>query len=132
MIAFIPNLLPMLLMLALMYWLDITLKKSTAVVFTIAFGIAVDDTIHFISRFVNMQQKNKSVEVALKATWQSTGKAILITSLVLIGGFGSFAFSSFQSTFLTGTLVSIALLGAVLSDLIILPALLLRYYKTKK
>ncbi|MEL6560285.1 MAG: efflux RND transporter permease subunit [Bacteroidota bacterium] len=131
-IAFIPNLLPMLLMLALMYWLDITLKKSTAVVFTIAFGIAVDDTIHFISRFVNMQRKRKSAEEVLKATWQSTGKAILITSVVLIGGFGSFAFSSFQSTFLTGTLVSIALLGAVVSDLIILPALILRYYKTKK
>lgn len=131
-IAFIPNLLPMLLMLALMYWLDITLKKSTAVVFTIAFGISVDDTIHFISRFVNMRRKNKTLEEVLQATWQSTGKAILITSLVLIGGFGSFAFSSFQSTFLTGTLVSIALLGAVISDLVILPALILRFYLQKQ
>lgn len=131
-IAFIPNLLPMLLMLALMYWLDITLKKSTAVVFTIAFGIAVDDTIHFVSRFVSMQRDRKTTEEVLQATWRSTGKAILITSLVLIGGFGSFAFSSFQSTFLTGTLVSIALLGAVISDLIILPALILRYYQSRK
>ena len=128
-IAFIPNILPMLLMLGLMYWLDISLKKSTAVVFTIAFGIAVDDTIHFISRFQCLLQQGSTVSESLSKTWHSTGKAILITSMVLIGGFGSFVFSSFQSTFLTGTLVSVALLTAVLSDLIVLPALLSRFYK---
>lgn len=130
-IAFIPNLLPMLAMFGLMYWFDITLKKSTAVVFTIAFGIAVDDTIHFVSRFQQLLKNGDSTLVALQHAWQSTGKAILITSLVLIGGFGSFAFSAFQSTFLTGTLVSAALLMAVLSDLIVLPVLLNRFYKKK-
>ena len=128
-IAFIPNVLPMLLMLGLMYWLDITLKKSTAVIFTIAFGIAVDDTIHFLSRFRYMLQQGMSASEALHNTRQTTGKAILITSLVLVAGFGSFAFSSFQSTFLTGTLVSAVLLTAVFADLVLLVVLIRKGYQ---
>ncbi|MGB3465373.1 MAG: efflux RND transporter permease subunit [Cyclobacteriaceae bacterium] len=126
-ISLIVNLLPMVVMLCLMYWLDITLKKSTAVVFTIAFGIAVDDTIHFISSLQYSLSLKLSVREAVIATWKTTGRAILITSLVLVGGFGSFIFSDFQSTFLTGSLISIALLTAVLADLLILPALLFHF-----
>ncbi len=130
-IAIIPNVLPLIAMFLLMYWLDISLKKSTAVVFTIAFGIAVDDTIHFLSRLKTELSRKVPLNLALNKTFHSTGKAILITSFLLIGGFGSFAFSTFQSTFLTGTMVSIALVSALIADLILLPCLIMMFYKEK-
>ncbi|MEL7148116.1 MAG: MMPL family transporter, partial [Bacteroidota bacterium] len=79
----------------------------------------------------NLLNAGKPSQDALRETWHTTGKAILTTSVVLIGGFGSFAFSSFQSTFLTGTLVSAALLAAVFADLVLLVALIVKCYPAK-
>lgn len=124
-IALIPNLLPLLFVAGLMGWLGIGLKMSTAIIYTIAFGIAVDDTIHFLSRFRSEMKKGASVEVALKETYLSTGKAILITSVILVLGFGILMLSTFNTTFLTGLFISLSLLFAVFSDLFLLPVLLI-------
>ncbi|MEM7369775.1 MAG: MMPL family transporter [Bacteroidota bacterium] len=123
-IALIPNLLPLLFVAGLMGWIGIGLKMSTAIIYTIAFGIAVDDTIHFLSRFRSEIKKTSSVEEALRRTYLSTGKAILITSLILVLGFGILMFSAFRTTFLTGMFISLSLLFAVFADLFLLPVLL--------
>lgn len=124
-LALLPNLLPLLLILGLIGWVGLGLKMSTVVVFTIAFGIAVDDTIHFMSRLKTERQHSPAT--ALRTTFLSTGKAIVITSVLLILGFGVLLFSAFQTTFLTGLLVSLALLFALFADLVLLPVLLKKY-----
>lgn len=131
-IALIPNIFPLVVLLGIMYLFHINMNKSTAIVFTIAFGIAVDDTIHFLSRFMSEIKKGNEKQEALYNTFMSTGKAIFITSAILIGGFGVLAFSYFQSIFLIGTLISITLCMALVADLILLPALIALFYKNKK
>lgn len=123
-IAVVPNLLPLLMMVGIIGWLDIGMKMSTAIIFTIAFGIAVDDTIHMMSTLQAELQKGRSTKTAIRRTFATTGKAIVVTSVILICGFGILLFSSFQSSFLTGLLISLTLLLALFSDLMLLPALL--------
>lgn len=131
-LAFIPNILPLLLIAGLMGLLGIGLKMSTAIIYSIAFGIAVDDTIHFLSRLKFEWKEGVSIEQALEKTYLSTGKAIIITSMILIMGFGILLFSGFQATFISGLFISLALLFAVFADLILLPVLLLKAYKKKE
>ncbi|MEL6672916.1 MAG: MMPL family transporter [Bacteroidota bacterium] len=123
-IALVPNLLPLLGVAGLMGWLGIGLNLSTAIIFTIAFGIAVDDTIHFLSRFRSELKKGQGGAIAIKRTYMSTGKAILLTSILLVFGFGLLLFSSFQTTFRSGLFISLALGLAVIADLFLLPILL--------
>lgn len=132
MIALIPNLIPLLMIAALMAVAGIDLKMSTGIIFTIAFGIAVDDTIHVLSRFKIELSKGLSVPYALKRSFLSTGRAIIITSLILLGGFISLCFSTFQSTFYIGLLVSLTLLFALIADILFLPPLLLSFFTKKK
>ena len=108
-----------------MGFVDIPIKASTILVFSIAFGISVDNTIHFLAKY--RQELNatgwdigKSVVLALK----ETGVSMLYTSVVLFFGFGIFSLSNFGGTVALGVLVSIALLVAVTSNLILLPSLL--------
>jgi predicted RND superfamily exporter protein len=131
-IALIPNILPLLLIGGVMGFSGIDLKVSTSIIFTIAFGIAVDDTIHFMSKLKLELNKGKSLLYALKRTYISTGKAIVVTSIILCSGFISLVFSTFASTFYVGVLVSMTLLFAVLADLLLLPVLLVNFYKPKK
>lgn len=128
-IALLANLLPLILVAGVMGFAGINLKISTAIIFTIAFGIAVDDTIHFMSKFRLELQRGASVPMALKSTYLTTGKAIVMTSLVLCAGFVILIFSTLQTSLYFGILVSLALLFAVLVDLLILPALLLAFYR---
>ena len=123
-LALVPNLLPLVMILGIIGWTDMGLKMSTAIIFTIAFGIAVDDTLHFMSRLKSELKKGKTVDEAIRTTYLSTGRAIVITSTILVLGFGILLFSSFQTTFITGLLVSLALLFALFADLILLPVLL--------
>lgn len=110
------NVFPLVLLLAFMKLLGIDLNLSTAAIFTIAFGIAVDDTIHFIAGY----QQYKNVDITLR----NTGRAILKTSIVLALGFGVLLFSEFASVQKVGLLLCTSLMLAVLSDLILLPAIL--------
>ncbi len=126
-ITLLPNIFPLAIIAAFMGYSGIDLKLSTSIVFTIAFGIAVDDTIHFLSRFY-LETKRQSWLFALRRAFISTGKAIVVTTLILSGGFLALTFSDFLGTLFIGLLISMTLFSALLSDLIILPVLLLLFY----
>lgn len=125
-LSLIPNMFPILLTAGYIGFAGIDLNMSTAIVFTIAFGIAVDDTIHFLSRYRQEMKQGRSNLIGLRRTFISTGKAIIITTIILLGGFGSLIFSDFLSTFYIGLFVSMTLVFAVVTDLTLLPMLLLR------
>ena len=130
-ITLVPNIIPLLLVAGIMGYAGIDLKLSTSIVFSIAFGIAVDDTIHFISKFRIELKKGRSNLYALKRTFFSTGKAIIVTSVILAGGFMTLVLSEFGGTFYTGLLVGLTLIFAVLIDLTLLPVLLLLFFKRR-
>ncbi|RAI89490.1 efflux RND transporter permease subunit [Algoriphagus yeomjeoni] len=121
----IPNLIPLICMLGLMYLLGIEFKLTTAILFTVAFGIAVDDSIHFMSRLKHELNLGKNLIYALKRTYLEAGKALVLTTLVLTAGFGLLIFSQFGVTHFTGLLISASMIFALLADLLLLPLLLL-------
>lgn len=121
----IPNLIPLVWMLGLMYLLGIEFKLTTAILFTVAFGIAVDDSIHFMSRLKYELNLGKNLIYALKRTCLEAGKAIVLTTVVLTSGFGLLIFSQFGVTHFTGLLISASMVFALLADLLLLPLLLL-------
>src|SRR5690606_30189585 len=86
-VALLPNILPLLLVASIMGAFGIDLKISTAIIFSIAFGIAVDDTIHFMSKFKLELSKGHEKMLALRRTFLQTGKAIMVTSIILTSGF---------------------------------------------
>ncbi|MCX7744908.1 MAG: MMPL family transporter [Flavobacteriales bacterium] len=129
-IALIPNIFPLLIIAGWMGFMDINLKVSSSIIFTIAFGIAVDDTIHFLSRFRIELDKGKSKLYALKRSYLSTGKAIFLTTLVLCMGFAGMISSSFQSVFVIGMLTTLTLITALFFDLLLLPFLIITFYQT--
>jgi len=104
------------------------LNVSTSLIFAIAFGITVDDTIHFLSKMKLEIDKGEPIHVAIKTTFLTTGKSILITSIILFTGFIVLAFSGLSSTFYFGLLVSLTILIAVFTDLLLLP-IFLRWLK---
>lgn len=128
-ITLIPNIIPLLIVGGFMGFANIDLKVSTSIIFTVAFGIAVDDTIHYISKLKIELDKGRSLIYALKRTGISTGRAIVMTSLILVSGFVALIYSDFASTYYIGLLLSITLIAAVFSDLFLLPVLLLKFYK---
>lgn len=120
----LPNVVPLLIIAGIMGYAGIELKAATSLVFSIAFGVATDDTIHFISRLKIELGYGKSLVYAFKRTYFETGKPILLTTFILIGGFMSLMISNFQSTFYFGFLICITILIAVLADIFLLPVLL--------
>ena len=124
-VALFTNLLPLLFISGFMYLVGFDIKISTSLIFTLAFGIAVDDTIHLLSKLKMEMNQGASVFTDLKRSYLTTGKAVVITSLILCGGFLSLLFSNFSSTFALGLLVSITLGVAVIVDLTVLPILIL-------
>ncbi|MFP5471019.1 MAG: efflux RND transporter permease subunit [Bacteroidia bacterium] len=128
-ITLIPNILPLLILGAIIGYFGIDIKVSTSIIFTIAFGIAVDDTLHFINKLKIELSKGRPLALAVRTTFISTGKAIILTTLVLCAGFISLVGSSFMGTFFVGLLVSITLFLALIFDLFLLPILILKFYK---
>ena len=124
--SLVPNLIPLLITAGIMGWAGIPLKPSTVLIFSVALGIAVDITIRFL---VNYRQDlpvfNNNVEATVKSTVHQTGLSIIYTSLVLTAGFIIFCGSSFGGTFALGWLTSVTLLSATLTNLILLPVLLI-------
>lgn len=131
-ISLIPNILPLVIIGGIMGFTGIDMKLSTSLIFTIAFGIAVDDTIHFLSKFRIEMKKGYSKAVALKRTYISTGKAIIMTSLILSGGFLTLAMSDFSGTAYIGILICVTLVLALILDLTLLPVLILKFYPKRK
>jgi predicted RND superfamily exporter protein len=123
-ILLIPNVIPLVWMLGLMFLLGIEFKLTTAILFSIAFGIAVDDTIHFMSKLKTELSTGKSLHYAIKRTFIEAGRAIILTSVILVMGFGLLAFSQFGVTHFTGLLISFTLVFALAADLFLLPVLL--------
>ena len=131
-ISLIPNVLPLVFVAGLMGLIGIDLKFSTVVIFTIGFGIAVDDTIHLLVRYKIELPHATNTKDALYQSIKTTGKALIITSFVLSSGFLTFLLSDFSSTFYIGLLISITLLFALISDLFLLPILILAIDKNKE
>ncbi len=123
-IALVPNVFPLLVVGGAMGAFGIDLKISTSIIFIISLGIAVDDSIHFLSRF-RQEKRRAPAEEALAITYRNTGKAIVLTTLILMGGFLVLTLSEFLGTYYIGALVALTLGIAVIADLTLLPALLL-------
>ena len=123
-LALIPNLFPLLFVATVMAVLKIDISVSTSIVFIISFGIAVDDSIHFLSR-LRSELRHYGMQEAVRRAYISSGKAIALTSMILMGGYLCLCFSDFLATFHLGLLVSLTLFMALIADLTILPALLL-------
>ncbi len=126
-IALVPNIIPLIFIGGVMALMDIDIKVSTAIIFTIAFGICVDDTIHMLGKLRIELKKGKSLPYAMKRAYFSAGKALLVTSVMLFSGFISLVFSDLASVYYMGLLVSLTLLMALVADLILLPVLVLKW-----
>lgn len=114
-----------------MGYFGISIKPSTILVFSIAFGISVDDTIHFLAKYrQELKYRNNNIKDSVVAAIKETGVSMFYTSIVLFFGFFIFIASQFGGTLALGLLVSITLLIALLSNLIVLPAMLLSLEKS--
>jgi len=121
-----PNVIPLIFTAAIMGFTGIPIKASTILVFSIAFGISVDNTIHFLAKYrQELKATNWDIGQSVILAIQETGVSMLYTSVVLFFGFGIFALSSFGGTVAMGVLVSLTLLVAVTTSLILLPSLLM-------
>ncbi|MHA6247916.1 efflux RND transporter permease subunit [Pontibacter sp. CAU 1760] len=130
-ISLIPNMIPLLMIGGLMGFMGVHLTVSISIIFTIAFGIAVDDTIHFLSKLKLELMAGKTLPYAVKRTFISAGKAIIITSCILIAGFLTLVLSTFDATYYVGLFVSLTLCFAVVADLYLLPVLILAFYRPR-
>lgn len=124
-ISMVPNLLPICLTLGAMGLLGIPLNIGTAPVASVALGLAVDDTIHYLVRFRRELARDGDPDKAVERAIVTTGRPILITSLVLAAGFSVLVLSGFQPTRNLGVLIGLTMISALVADLIVLPALLL-------
>jgi len=125
-VSLIPNILPLLITAGLMGFLGVPIKPSTILVFSIAFGISVDDTIHFLAKYrQELLANNWKIKKSVYAALRETGISMFYTSIVLFFGFSVFIISNFGGTVALGALVSATLLFALLANLLLLPSLLL-------
>jgi predicted RND superfamily exporter protein len=130
-ISLIPNILPLLVTAGMMGFLGIPIKPSTILVFSIAFGISVDDTIHFLAKYRQELIESKwKIQKSIYAALRETGVSMFYTSIVLFFGFSVFMISEFGGTVALGGLVSATLLFAMLANLILLPSLLISLERT--
>ena len=129
-VSLIPNLIPLIMTAALMGYFSIPIKPSTILVFSIAFGISVDDTIHYLAKYrQELSETNWSIKAAVVLALKETGVSMIYTSIILFFGFGIFGFSEFGGTVALGVLVAVTLLIALFSNLILLPSILLTLEK---
>lgn len=125
-VSLIPNILPMFFTAALMGFFGIRIKVSTILVFSIAFGISIDDTIHFLSRYrQGLKSSGWSIKDAVNSAIRETSPSMISTSVILFFGFGIFIFSQFGGTMAMGSLVAMTLLFAMIFNNLLLPSLLL-------
>jgi len=132
-ISLIPNIIPLVITAGIMGYFNIPLKPSTVLIFSIAFGISVDDSIHFLAKYrQELFANNFFVPVAISRSLRETGASMIYTSIILFAGFIIFAWSEFGGTIALGVLTSITLLIAMCTNLILLPGLLLAFDDGKR
>ncbi len=130
-ISLIPNLLPLIITAGLMGYFGIPLKPSTILIFSIAFGLSVDDTIHFLAQYrQELTQHNWKIKKSVFATLKEAGVSMFYTSVVLFSGFSVFMLSSFGGTVALGGLIAFTLFFGMLSNLLLLPCLVLTLNKS--
>jgi uncharacterized protein len=131
-ISLVPNLLALMITAGLMGYFDIPLKASTALIFSITFGISVDNSIRFLAKYrQEILSNNFNIPLAVSDSIMETGKSIIYTSVVLFAGFIIFAFSDFGGTIALGVLTSTTLVISMFTNLILLPALILTFDRPK-
>jgi predicted RND superfamily exporter protein len=130
--SLIPNVIPLVITAGVMGWAGIPLKPSTVLIFSVALGIAIDITIRFLVNYKQQLKGSGNVHQTVIETIHSTGLSIIYTSIVLIAGFVIFCFSGFGGTKALGWLTSLTLVTATLANLVLLPALLISFYKKKE
>ncbi len=123
-VSLVPNVLPLLFAGATLGYLGIELEAGVSIVFAIIFGIAVDDTIHFLAKYKLARDRGMSIDDAIHVTFKEAGKAIVLTSIVLFFGFLVMLFSIHPPSVTIGLLISLTLASAVLSDLMLIPLML--------
>lgn len=132
-ISLIPNLLALMITAGIMGYFDIPLKASTALIFSITFGISVDNSIRFLAKYrQEILSNNFNIQLAVTDSILETGKSIIYTSIVLFAGFIIFAFSDFGGTIALGVLTSTTLVISMFTNLILLPALILTFDRPRK
>ena len=127
-VSLLPNLLPLIFTSALMGYFGIPIKPSTILVFSIAFGISIDDTIHFLAKY-RQELKYYNIRKSVETSIRETGVSMIYTSIILFFGFSIFTASNFGGTQALGLLVSLTLFVAMLTNLVLLPSLLLSLEK---
>jgi len=131
--SLIPNIIPLMITAGVMGWVGVPLKPSTVLVFSVALGIAIDVTIRFLVNYKQeLPAQNYDLTKTVIETIHSTGISIIYTSLVLIAGFVIFYFSEFGGTKALGWLTSLTLVTATLTNLVLLPAILISFIRVKK
>ena len=131
-ISLLPNLLALMITAGLMGYFNIPLKPSTALIFSITFGISVDNSIRFLAKYrQEILTNNFFIPRAVSDSIMETGKSIMYTSIVLFAGFIIFAFSSFGGTIALGLLTSVTLVISMFTNLILLPALIMTFDRPK-
>jgi len=123
-ISMVPNLTPIIITLGIMGWVGITIDMFTMMIGSIAIGLAVDDTIHFIHGFRRDFEACGDARLAVKKTLETTGRALLVTSIVLASGFLVFVFSDMQNLRYFGALTSFTIISAFIIDILVTPALI--------
>jgi predicted RND superfamily exporter protein len=123
-LSMIPNIAPILVMLGIMGWLDIKMDMFSMMVGSIAIGLAVDDTVHFMHNFRRYFEESGDAKLAVMNTLHTTGRAMLVTTCVLSIGFFMFMFAYMNNLFYFGMLTGITIIMALLSDYFIAPALM--------
>jgi predicted RND superfamily exporter protein len=130
-VSIIPNLLPLIMTAGLMGFMGIPLKPSTILVFGIAFGMSVDDTLRFLAQYrLELSRNEWRIKKSVFATFEDAGISMFYTSIVLFFGFSVFMLSSFGGTIALGGLVALTLFFGMLSNLVLLPSLVLTLNKT--
>ncbi len=129
--SIVANIIPIVAVFGLMGLLGIPLDMGTILIGSIVLGLVVDDTIHFLHHFRRAFDTSGNTETAIRATMFSTGRALVITSIVLCGGFFTYTLSFLSSNVRFGLLSGCAVLFALAADFFLVPALLVLVYKRK-
>jgi predicted RND superfamily exporter protein len=128
-LAILLNIIPIIITAGIMGYTNLELRSGTSIFFAVAFVIAVDDTIHLLSKFQWERKRGRCVEDSINLALQECGKAILATSIILMGGFFILMLSNFNEIFTLGFLMGVVILITLSVDLILAPIFILKWFK---